>query len=107
MDDPFAGDDRQHKQLARPAADPTSRLAHHPIVRGRGGRRRCIPDPAAAAPRRPRRRLVIGTALLVAAVVLVGTGLLATGNPIGALLAATAGGPGGAGQGGRAAPAER
>jgi S1-C subfamily serine protease len=36
---------------------------------------------------------VIGTAVLVAAIVLVGTGLLATGNQLGALLAATAGGP--------------
>ena len=36
---------------------------------------------------------MIGTAVLVAAIVLVGTGLLATGNQLGALLAATAGGP--------------
>jgi S1-C subfamily serine protease len=51
--------------------------------------------PATGRSRRPRRRVVIGTVVLVAAIVLVGTGLLATGNPLTALLAATAGGPGG------------
>ncbi len=51
--------------------------------------------PAAGASRRPRRRLVVGTAVLVASIVLVGTGILATSNQLGALLALTggAGGP--------------
>jgi putative serine protease PepD len=49
----------------------------------------------AVAPRtaRPRRRFVLGTAVLVAAVALVGTGLLAIGGQIDALLAATSRGP--------------
>jgi S1-C subfamily serine protease len=53
--------------------------------------------PDAEASRRPRRRLVVSTALLVGAIVLVGTGTLATGNHLGALLAplATTGGPAG------------
>ncbi len=64
--------------------------------------------PDAEASRRPRRRLVVGTALLVGAIVLVGTGMLATGNHLGALLAPCLGRwPGRAKQGGRGDPAER
>jgi putative serine protease PepD len=51
--------------------------------------------PTAGVSRRPRRLLIIGATVLVAAIVLVGVGTLATGNPLAALLAATAGGPGG------------
>ena len=106
MDDPFSGDERQHTSWRDLPPTPPLVWPTTPAVRDRGGR--CAsPMPAAAASRRPRRRLVIGAALLVAAIVLVGTGLLATGNPIGTLLAAAAGGPGAAGQGRRRAPAER
>ena len=109
MDDPFAGDDRQHRSWrdlppTPPLVWPTTPPAFATAAAGAGA----SPMPAAGASRRPRRRLVVGTALLVAAIVLVGTGLLATGNPLGALLAARHGRwPGRAGQRGRGAPAER
>jgi putative serine protease PepD len=53
--------------------------------------------PTTEASTRPRRRLVVGTALLVGAIAVVGTGVLATGNHLGALLTplAAAGGLGG------------
>ena len=52
--------------------------------------------PAVGGSRRPRRRLIVGTVLLVGAVALVGTGMLAIGDRLGPLQAATAlgGGPG-------------
>ena len=91
MDDPFSGDDRQHKSWRD--LPPTPPLVWpNPQYATAAAGAAASPMPAARASRRPRRRLVVGTALLVAAVVLVGTGLLATGNPIGTLLAAAAGG---------------
>ena len=93
MDDPFAGDDRQHRSwrdlpptppLVWPTAPP---FATAPVGAG------ASPMPAARASRRPSRRLIVGATVLVAAIVLVGTGVLATGNNLGALLAATAAGP--------------
>ena len=96
MDDPFSGNDRQHKSwrdlpptppLVWPAAPP---FATAPAAAGTS------PIPVARPPRRPRRRLIVGTLVLAAAFILVGTGLLATGNRLGALLAlASAGGPNG------------
>ena len=96
MDDPFSGDDRQHRSwrdlpptppLVWPAAPA---LATAPAAAGPS------PIPAATASRRPRRRLILGTLVLAGAIILVGTGLLATGNRLGALLAlASAGGPNG------------
>jgi putative serine protease PepD len=92
VDDPFAGDDRQHRSwrdlpptppLVWPTATPLATAAA-----GAGA----SPMPAARASRRPSRRLMIGAAVLVGAIVLVGSGLLAAGNQLGALLAATAGG---------------
>jgi S1-C subfamily serine protease len=50
--------------------------------------------PAARIARRPRRRLVVGSAVLVASVLLVGIGIVATGDRIGALLALAGGPPG-------------
>ena len=98
MDDPFSGDDRRHKSwrdlpptppLVWPAAPP---LATASATVG------ASPIPAARAPRRPRRRLIVGALVLAGAVILVGTGILATGNQLGALLAlASAGGPNGPG----------
>ena len=106
MDDPFSGDDRQHKSWRD--LPPTPPLVWpNPQYATAAAGAAASPMPAARASRRPRRRLVVGTALLVAAVVLVGTGLLATGNPIGTLLAAAAGGRDAADSGGRGAPAER
>jgi len=94
VDDPFAGDDRQHKSWrdlppTPPLVWPTSPqfatasvgAAEAPLPRVRGARR-------------PRRRLVIGTAVLVATLVIVGTGIVATGDRLGALMA-LAGGPSG------------
>ena len=105
MDDPFSGDDRQHRSWRD--LPPTPPLVWPTTPQFATAAAGASPMPAATASRRPRRRLVIGAALLVAAVVLVGTGLLATGNPIGTLLAAAAGGPGAADNGGARAPAER
>ena len=43
--------------------------------------------PAARASRRPRRRLIVGAAVLVGAILLVGTGALTAGSQLVALLA--------------------
>ena len=102
MDDPFSGDDRQHRSWRD--LPPTPPLVWPTTPQFATAAAGASPMPAATASKRPRRRLVIGAALLVAAVVLVGTGLLATGNPIGTLLAAAAGGPGAAGNGGGVLP---
>ena len=91
MDDPFSGDDRQHRSWRD--LPPTPPLVWPTTPEFATATAGAAPMPAAPASKRPRRRLVIGAALLVAAVVLVGTGLLATGNPLGTLLAAAAGGP--------------
>ena len=105
MDDPFAGDDRQHRSwrdlpptppLVWPAAPPlaTAVAAAAPSSM-----------PAAAASRRPRRRLTVGAGVLVLAVVLVGAGMVVTGNQIGTLLAfASAGGPNAAADAGALLP---
>jgi putative serine protease PepD len=102
VDDPFSGDDRQHRSWRD--LPPTPPLVWPTTPQFATAAAGASPMPAATASKRPRRRLVIGAALLVAAVVLVGTGLLATGNPIGTLLAAAAGGPGTAGNGGAVLP---
>ena len=104
MDDPFAGDDRQHRSWrdlppTPPLVWPTTR----PFATAAAGAG-ASPMPAAEAPRRPSRRLIVGTAVLVAAIVLVGTGVLATGNNLGALLAATAAGAGGPDKAGAVLP---
>src|SRR6187551_3686857 len=96
MDDPFAGDDRQHKSWRDlPPTPPLVWPTTQPFATATAGAA-VSPLPPAAAAKRPRRRLMVGTAVLVASVILVGTGLLATGNRLGTLLAlASAGGPGG------------
>ncbi len=96
MDDPFSGDDRQHKSWRDlPPTPPLVWPATPPFATATAGVG-APPMPVAAAPRRPRRRLMVGTALLIGAIVLVGTGMLATGGNLVALLAplAAAGGPG-------------
>ena len=96
MDDPFAADERQHRSwrdlpptppLVWPATAPAFQTA------AVGAPAMAVP----AAPRRPRRRLVVATALMVGVVALVGTGVLTIGNQLGALQAslAAAGLPGG------------
>ena len=94
VDDPFAGDDRRHKSWrdlppTPPLVWPTTAPAFATAAVG-------APALSAVAQptRRPRRRLVVGTALLIGAVVLVGAGTLAS-DRLGALLAplAAAGGP--------------
>ena len=96
MDDPFAGDERQHMSWrdlppTPPLVWPTTAPAFATAAVGAPA----FPIPTAKVSRRPGRRLV-GTALLVGALLVVGTGLLANGNRLGALLApATAGGPSG------------
>ena len=85
MDDPFAGDDRQHKSwrdlpptppLVWPSTPP---LATAPAAAGASA----IP---ATRVSRPRRRLIAGIAVLVGAILLIGTGALVTGSPLAALL---------------------
>ncbi len=95
MDDPFAGDDRQHRSWRDlPPTPPLVWPTTPPFATATAGAA-ASPMPAEGAPRRrPSRRLVVGTAVLVAAIVVVGTGVLATGNQLGALLAATAAGGG-------------
>jgi putative serine protease PepD len=89
VDDPFAGDERQHKSWrdlppTPPLVWPTTAPAFATATAG-------VPALAAPAPsRRPRRRLVLGTALAVGALILVGTGVLAVGNQLNALQASLA-----------------
>ena len=96
MDDPFAGDERQHKSWrdlppTPPLVWPTTAPAFASMTAGAAA----LPLPAARGARRPRRRFVVGTALLVGAIALVGTGMLAIGDRLGALQSslAMAGGP--------------
>ncbi len=102
MQDPFAGDDRQHRSWRDLPPTPPLVWPNAPTFATAAAGAAAAPTPAAS--RRPRRRVVIGTAVLVAAIVLVGTGLLATGNQLGALLAATAQGPAGANNPGAVLP---
>jgi len=97
VDDPFAGDERQHMSWrdlppTPPLVWPTTAPAFATAAVGAPA----LPIPTAKAPRRPRRRLV-GTALLVGAILVVASGMLANSDRVGGLLAppATAGGPGG------------
>ena len=97
MDDPFAGDERQHKSWRDlPPTPPLVWPANAPAFATAAVGPSPYPMPTAAASRRPSRRLV-GTALLVGALLFVGTGVLANANRLGALLAppATAGSPAG------------
>ena len=96
MDDPFAGDDRQHRSWRDlPPTPPLVWPTTPPFATAAAGAAASPMPAAAASRRRPSRRLVIGTAVLVAAIAIIGTGLLTTGSQLGALLAATAGGAGG------------
>ncbi|HEX5039406.1 MAG TPA: trypsin-like peptidase domain-containing protein [Candidatus Limnocylindria bacterium] len=93
MDDPFAGDERQHKSWRDlPPTPPLVWPTTPPFATAAAGA--AGPPLPAARAAQPRRRLVIGSAVLVASILLVGTGILATGNRLSALLA-LAGGPGG------------
>ena len=94
MDDPFAGDERRHKSWrdlppTPPLVWPTTVPAFVTATAG------AAPSPTSAAggSGRSRRRLVVGAVLLTGAVVLVGTGMLAIGDRLGASLALV-GGPG-------------
>ena len=94
MDDPFAGDERRHKSWrdlppTPPLVWPTTVPAFATATAG------AAPSPTSAAggSGRSRRRLVVGALLLAGAVALVGTGMLAIGDRLGASLA-LAGGPG-------------
>ena len=96
MDDPFSGDDRQHKSWRDLPPTPPLVWPATPQYATAAASAAATTPPVGRATRRPRRRLMVGTAVLVASIVLVGTGLLATGNRLGTLLAlASAGGPGG------------
>jgi putative serine protease PepD len=95
VDDPFAGDDRRHRSWRDLPPTPPLVWTTTPSFATAAAGTATTPMPGArASRRRPGRRLVVGTALLVAAIALIGTGLLTTGNQLGALLAATAGGAG-------------
>ncbi len=91
MDDPFAGDERQHKSWrdlppTPPLVWPTAAPAFATATAVAGA----APAPAIGRSKRPRRRLVVGSVLLVGAIALVGTGMLAIGDRLGALQAAMA-----------------
>jgi putative serine protease PepD len=106
VDDPFAGDDRQHRSWRDlPPTPPLVWPASPPLATATAGAGASV-MPGARATRRPRRRLIIGSALLAIAVILIGTGALATGSPLAALLAppSKAGGPGGPGNGAAVVP---
>jgi S1-C subfamily serine protease len=107
VDDPFAGDDRQHKSWRDlPPTPPLVWPTTQPFATATAGAA-ASPLPPAGAAKRPRRRLMVGTAVLVASIILVGTGLLATGNRLGTLLAlASGGGPGGANNAAPAVPGD-
>jgi putative serine protease PepD len=87
VDDPFAGDERQHKSWrdlppTPPLVWPTAAPAFATAPVG------ASTVPASAQSRRPGRRFVIGTALLVGAVLIAGT--LITSDRLGALLSPVA-----------------
>ena len=95
MDDPFAGDQRQHKSWrdlppTPPLVWPTTAPAFATAAVGASA----SPMPTTEASTRPRRRLVVGSALLVGAIAVVGAGVIATRNPQGAQLAPRAAGAG-------------
>jgi putative serine protease PepD len=94
VNDPFAGDDRQHRSWRDLPPTPPLFVHSPPPLAAVAGAAGAAPLPAARASRRPGRRFVIATAVLVGVIALVGTGVLATGNQIAALLAATAAGGG-------------
>ena len=80
MDDPFAGDDRQHRSWRDlPPTPPLVWPAAAPLATATAGVG-ASPMPAARRSRRPRRRFIVGTAVLVGAILLVGTGALTAGT---------------------------
>jgi putative serine protease PepD len=94
VDDPFSGDDRQHKSWrdlppTPPLVWPTTAPAF--AAAGAGA----PVAPAQRPSRRPGRRLVVGTALVIGAVVLVTSGALTASQRLASQLApaAAAGGP--------------
>jgi putative serine protease PepD len=94
VNDPFAGDDRQHRSWRDLPPTPPLFMHSAPPLAATAGAVAAAPLPAARTSRRPGRRFVIATAVLVGVIALVGTGVLATGNQIAALLAVTAAGGG-------------
>jgi len=106
VDDPFAGDDRQHRSWRDlPPTPPLVWPAAAPLATATA-RVGASPMPAARRSRRPSRRLMVGTAVLVGAILLVGTGALTAGSQLVALLAppVKAGGAGSADKGAPVAP---
>jgi putative serine protease PepD len=86
VDDPFAGDDRQHKSWRDlPPTPPLIWPSSPPLAAATAGAG-ASPLPVPRASRRPRRRFVVGAAVLAVAILLVATGALAPGSPLGALL---------------------
>jgi S1-C subfamily serine protease len=90
VDDPFSGDDRQHRSWRDLPPTPPLVWPTTPQYATAAAGAAASPMPAS---RRPRRRFVVGTAVLVASIVLIGTGILASGNRLSALLALAGGGP--------------
>ena len=87
VDDPFAGDERQHKSWRDlPPTPPLVWSTTAPAFATASVGAAAAPVPTTGSLRRPRRRLVIGTGLLVGAFALVGTGMLVAGNQLGAML---------------------
>jgi putative serine protease PepD len=99
VDDPFAGDERQHKSWRDLPPTPPLVWSTAPPLATAAAVAGPASMPVGGDSRRPSRRLLFGSALLIGAILLVGTGLLATGGNLSALLAPLAaggsGGPGG------------
>jgi putative serine protease PepD len=94
VDDPFAGDDRRHKSWrdlppTPPLVWPTTAPAF--AAAGLGA----PVAPASRVSRRPRRRMFVGTALVIGALILVASGALTAGQRFASQLApaAAAGSP--------------
>ena len=85
MDDPFAGEERQHKNWRDlPPTPPLVWPASAPAYATAGVG---IPSaPAARASERPGRRFVVGAALVVGALILTASGALTTGQRLAAQL---------------------
>lgn len=89
MDDPFAGDDRRHKSWRD--LPPTPPLVWPATVPAFATAAASVPvTPAPRAVRHPRRRLLMGTALVVGAVVVAASGVLNTGQRLASQLAPAA-----------------
>jgi putative serine protease PepD len=91
VDDPFAGDDRQHRSWRDLPPTPPLVWPNTPPLATAAAGAAAAPIPARTS-RRPRKGLIIGASILVAVVVLIGSAAMTFGPQLAALMAATTGG---------------